>query len=66
MRLVIALPLEALQALRAIYSPSLEGLDMLVPMLDEIIVQAARSNFHFIFPGMAHRGRLNPGIRSSF
>ncbi|OQY81977.1 MAG: 2-oxoglutarate dehydrogenase E1 component [Chloroflexi bacterium UTCFX4] len=38
---------------------SIEGLDMLVPMLDEIIAQAARASFRFIFLGMAHRGRLN-------
>ncbi len=38
---------------------SLEGLDMLVPILDEIIGQAAESNVRTILIGMAHRGRLN-------
>ncbi len=38
---------------------SIEGLDMLVPMLDEIIGEAARSNVCAVAIGMAHRGRLN-------
>jgi 2-oxoglutarate dehydrogenase E1 component len=38
---------------------SIEGLDMLVPMLDEIIGEAARSNICMALIGMAHRGRLN-------
>lgn len=38
---------------------SLEGLDMLVPMLDEIIDGAAGSGTRTLFLGMAHRGRLN-------
>lgn len=38
---------------------SIEGLDMLVPMLDEMIGAAAESGIYTIFIGMAHRGRLN-------
>jgi 2-oxoglutarate dehydrogenase E1 component len=38
---------------------SLEGLDMLVPILDELIGEAAESNIRNILLGMAHRGRLN-------
>ncbi|MFN8061698.1 MAG: 2-oxoglutarate dehydrogenase E1 component [Vicinamibacterales bacterium] len=38
---------------------SVEGLDMLVPILDEIIVDAADAGMHHILIGMAHRGRLN-------
>jgi 2-oxoglutarate dehydrogenase E1 component len=38
---------------------SLEGTDVLVPMLDEIIREAAESGTEEIFLGMAHRGRLN-------
>jgi 2-oxoglutarate dehydrogenase E1 component len=38
---------------------SIEGLDMLVPMLDEIIDAAARERICVILIGMAHRGRLN-------
>ena len=38
---------------------SIEGLDMLVPMLDEIVAQAAQANICLILVGMAHRGRLN-------
>ncbi|MEJ2748408.1 MAG: thiamine pyrophosphate-dependent enzyme, partial [Anaerolineae bacterium] len=38
---------------------SLEGLDMLLPMLDEIVGQSAGSGTHSILLGMAHRGRLN-------
>ncbi|HSB68208.1 MAG TPA: 2-oxoglutarate dehydrogenase E1 component [Candidatus Methylomirabilis sp.] len=38
---------------------SLEGLDMLVPMLDEVIGEAAESGTRKILIGMAHRGRLN-------
>jgi len=37
---------------------SIEGLDMLLPMLDEIKERAARSRIHSILIGMAHRGRL--------
>jgi 2-oxoglutarate dehydrogenase E1 component len=38
---------------------SIEGLDMLVPMLDEIIARAADDEIHSVLIGMAHRGRLN-------
>ena len=38
---------------------SIEGVDMLVPILDEVIGAAADANICTIFIGMAHRGRLN-------
>src|SRR5688572_6608208 len=38
---------------------SIEGLDMLVPVLDEIIGDAAEFGIRRIVLGMAHRGRLN-------
>ena len=38
---------------------SLEGLDMLVPMLDEIISGAGDQGVRHTMLGMAHRGRLN-------
>lgn len=38
---------------------SIEGVDMLVPMLNEIVGLAAMSDIHHIILGMAHRGRLN-------
>ncbi len=38
---------------------SIEGLDMLVPMLDEIVGIAAENGIYAIPLGMAHRGRLN-------
>ncbi len=38
---------------------SIEGLDMLVPVLDEVIAEAAESGIRSILIGMAHRGRLN-------
>ena len=38
---------------------SIEGLDMMVPMLDEIICGAADSGTRSVLFGMAHRGRLN-------
>jgi len=38
---------------------SIEGLDMLVPMLDEIIGSAAAGDICAALIGMAHRGRLN-------
>ena len=38
---------------------SVEGLDMLIPMLDEIVGAAARETICAILVGMAHRGRLN-------
>jgi 2-oxoglutarate dehydrogenase E1 component len=38
---------------------SIEGLDMMVPMLDEIIGGAADAGVYNVLLGMAHRGRLN-------
>jgi 2-oxoglutarate dehydrogenase E1 component len=38
---------------------SIEGLDVLVPMLDEAIALAAAAGAHQAVIGMAHRGRLN-------
>ncbi len=38
---------------------SLEGIDMLVPMLDEVIRGAVAAGIRNILIGMAHRGRLN-------
>ncbi|RDI74579.1 oxoglutarate dehydrogenase (succinyl-transferring), E1 component [Gaiella occulta] len=38
---------------------SLEGLEALVPMLDETIALAAEAGAHEVVIGMAHRGRLN-------
>ncbi len=38
---------------------SIEGLDVMVPMLDETIELAAESGAHEVVIGMAHRGRLN-------
>jgi multifunctional 2-oxoglutarate metabolism enzyme len=38
---------------------SVEGLDMLVPMLDLLIELAAVQGAHDVMIGMAHRGRLN-------
>jgi 2-oxoglutarate dehydrogenase E1 component len=38
---------------------SLEGLDVMVPMLDEAIGISAAAGAHEIVLGMAHRGRLN-------
>jgi 2-oxoglutarate dehydrogenase E1 component len=38
---------------------SIEGADMLVPMLDEIVHAAAISGTREVVIGMAHRGRLN-------
>ena len=38
---------------------SLEGLDTMVPMLDEAIEIAAAAGAHEVVLGMAHRGRLN-------
>jgi 2-oxoglutarate dehydrogenase E1 component len=38
---------------------SIEGLDMLVPILDETIAEAAEAGIRHILIGMAHRGRLN-------
>lgn len=38
---------------------SLEGLDMLVPVLDEIVCDASAGGVRHLLVGMAHRGRLN-------
>jgi 2-oxoglutarate dehydrogenase E1 component len=38
---------------------SIEGVDVLVPMLDEAITLAAEAGAHEVVTGMAHRGRLN-------
>jgi 2-oxoglutarate dehydrogenase E1 component len=38
---------------------SIEGVDVLVPMLDEAISLAAEAGAHEVVLGMAHRGRLN-------
>ncbi|MCA9858893.1 MAG: 2-oxoglutarate dehydrogenase E1 component [Thermomicrobiales bacterium] len=38
---------------------SIEGTDMLVPMLDEIVLAAASDGVREVIFGMAHRGRLN-------
>ena len=38
---------------------SVEGLDVLIPMLDEAIELAAEDGAHEVVIGMAHRGRLN-------
>ncbi|MDQ2984786.1 MAG: 2-oxoglutarate dehydrogenase E1 component [Actinomycetota bacterium] len=38
---------------------SIEGLDMMVPMLDEAIDMTAEAGAHETVIGMAHRGRLN-------
>lgn len=38
---------------------SVEGLDMMIPVLDEVIGASAESGVYNILIGMAHRGRLN-------
>jgi 2-oxoglutarate dehydrogenase E1 component len=38
---------------------SIEGVDMMVPILDEVIAEAAEAGITSILIGMAHRGRLN-------
>lgn len=38
---------------------SIEGLDMLIPMLDEVVGTAVQAGICAILIGMAHRGRLN-------
>lgn len=38
---------------------SIEGVDMLVPMLRELVTLAGKSGIHHMTLGMAHRGRLN-------
>jgi 2-oxoglutarate dehydrogenase E1 component len=41
------------------YRFSIEGLDMMVPILDEVIASSAETGMSNILIGMAHRGRLN-------
>ncbi len=38
---------------------SIEGVDSLVPMLNELIFLAVKDDIHNVMLGMAHRGRLN-------
>ena len=38
---------------------SVEGLDVMIPMLDEAVALAAEAGAHEVVIGMAHRGRLN-------
>ena len=38
---------------------SIEGVDMMVPILDEVIAESAEGGIRHILIGMAHRGRLN-------
>src|SRR5579859_6137300 len=38
---------------------SVEGLDVMIPMLDEAVELAAEAGAHEVVIGMAHRGRLN-------
>ncbi|GAA3319469.1 hypothetical protein GCM10020331_026490 [Ectobacillus funiculus] len=38
---------------------SIEGVDMLVPMLDEMIREGVEAGVHNVLIGMAHRGRLS-------
>ena len=38
---------------------SIEGVDTLIPMFNEIVGLAAESDIYHIMIGMAHRGRLN-------
>lgn len=38
---------------------SIEGLDMLVPILDDTINRFIHEGARFVLMGMAHRGRLN-------
>ncbi|HSE39272.1 MAG TPA: 2-oxoglutarate dehydrogenase E1 component [Acidobacteriota bacterium] len=38
---------------------SLEGLDMMIPIMDELVASAAEIDLRNILIGMAHRGRLN-------
>lgn len=38
---------------------SIEGVDMLVPILDQVIAEAAETGTGHVIIGMAHRGRLN-------
>lgn len=41
------------------YRFSIEGLDMMVPIMDEVIASSAQTGIKHILIGMAHRGRLN-------
>ena len=38
---------------------SIEGLDVMVPILDELIADSADAGVRHVLIGMAHRGRLN-------
>jgi 2-oxoglutarate dehydrogenase E1 component len=38
---------------------SVEGLDMMVPLLDEVVADAGDAGIRHVLIGMAHRGRLN-------
>jgi 2-oxoglutarate dehydrogenase E1 component len=38
---------------------SIEGVDMLVPILDQLVRESSRDSVHNIVIGMAHRGRLS-------
>ncbi|MBC7644764.1 MAG: multifunctional oxoglutarate decarboxylase/oxoglutarate dehydrogenase thiamine pyrophosphate-binding subunit/dihydrolipoyllysine-residue succinyltransferase subunit, partial [Thermoleophilia bacterium] len=38
---------------------SIEGVDMMVPMLDQVVLQSAEQRATEVVMGMAHRGRLN-------
>ena len=38
---------------------SIEGVDMLVPVLDEIVLEGAKNGVEEVMIGMAHRGRLS-------
>ncbi|MEP7286237.1 MAG: 2-oxoglutarate dehydrogenase E1 component [Chloroflexota bacterium] len=38
---------------------SIEGVDIMIPIMDDIVGAAAESGIHTILIGMAHRGRLN-------
>jgi len=38
---------------------SIEGLDLIVPVLDEVVSDAVEGGIHHVMLGMAHRGRLN-------
>ena len=38
---------------------SIEGVDMMIPILDEVIAESAEAGSRNILIGMAHRGRLN-------
>ena len=41
------------------YRFSIEGLDVMIPMLDELLCEAAGQGIESFLIGMAHRGRLN-------